>query len=109
MKILNFNGPNVGTNHSEMRFTGVSSPLNVALRFFPLDREEIFFLMIARFTGGDQVSLGAGAPSNNRNQVIHRQFGRLKSVLAVMTNSPASLSLPPCSCAKGAGLRPFDT
>lgn len=75
--------------------------------FFPFDRQEMFFLVVAVFACGDHITLDRFAAANERHDMIHGQFSGWDCCVAVVTATSCKLLFPPGALAQIAGLLAF--
>ncbi|RLB80447.1 MAG: hypothetical protein DRH17_11950 [Deltaproteobacteria bacterium] len=75
--------------------------------FFPLNRQHVFFLIIACLACRHHVPFGGFAASDQGHDVIHRKGVRGKRSAAVIAPAPGQLALPPLRRPQGPGLLPL--
>jgi hypothetical protein len=72
--------------------------------FFPFGGEEIFFFVVTLFAGRHKVPLHGFPAAHDRDQMVHRQIGRLELSFAIIADAGRALPFPPLGTAQFAGL-----
>ena len=69
-------------------------------KFFPLNREQIFFAAVAFLAGWNNVVAGSLAAARNWDQVIHGQLFRREAFAAIVADTQGQAILPPAALAE---------
>ena len=71
--------------------------------FIPLNREQVFFLVVAIFAGRHEIALGALSAPYQGNDMVHGQLRRIDLPAAIVTDPFRNPSLPPCRLPQSPG------
>ncbi len=75
--------------------------------FFPLNRQHVFFLIVACLARRHHIPFGGFAASCQGHDVIHGEGFRRKRSATVVASAPGQLALPPLRASQLPGLLPL--